>query len=266
LTSRSDAVLLSILKRDRLFIGSALAIIIVAAWAYIVWLALAMRNAQPTMTGIMMPGGTAWSPAHGFFVFTMWTVMMIGMMTPSVAPMIALYSQVARQAHTLGKVFPPASWFTAGYLIAWTLFAAFATAAQYGLERAALLSPMMESTGRYFAGAVLLIAGAYQITPVKNACLVQCRAPLRFIQKHGGFKAGIGGSLRLGLLHGTYCVGCCWALMMLLFAGGVMNVLWISALAIVILAEKVLPGGAWIARGAGVAAVAAGAWLLTGPA
>ena len=92
---------------------------------------------------------------------------------------------------------------------------------------------MMVGTSRYFAGALLLVAGIYQLTPMENACLVQCRAPLRFIQNHGGFRPGIGGSLRLGMLHGVYCIGCCWALMALLFVGGVMNVLWIAAIAIV---------------------------------
>lgn len=270
MTAERDTALLSILTRDRLFVGAALLFITVAAWSFVLWLVLTMPSGLPDTAGMsmtrraMMPGFTPWTPTHGLFVFAMWAVMMIGMMTPSAAPMVLLYAQVARQARTLGRAFPPAAWFAGGYLLAWTFFAAVATGAQYGLERAALLSPMMVSTSRYFAGAVLLFVGTYQLTPLKNACLVQCRAPLRFIQNHGGFRPGIGGSLRLGVLHGFYCIGCCWALMALLFVGGVMNVLWIAAIAIVVLAEKLLPGGPWLARLAGMAAVIAGAWMLTG--
>ena len=258
MTAATDTALLNVLKRDRLVVGAALALITAAAWAYLTWLAQATR--MPGMA--MMPGFMPWTPAHGLFVFVMWVVMMVGMMTPSAAPMVLLYAQVARQARTLGKPFAPAGWFAGGYLLAWTAFAAIATLAQYGFERAALLSPMMESTSRYFAGAILLVAGMYQLTPVKNACLVQCRAPLRFIQDRGGFRPGIGGSARLGFLHGLYCIGCCWALMALLFAGGVMNVLWIAAIAIVVLAERLLPGSTWHARLVGIAAIAGGAWLL----
>ncbi len=118
----------------------------------------------------------------------MWAVMMIGMMTPSAAPMVLLYAQVARQALTLGRVFAPAGWFAGGYFIAWTGFAALAALAQYALEHAALLSPMMVSTSGVFGAAVLVVTGVYQLTPLKYACLYHCRAPLRFVQQHGGFK------------------------------------------------------------------------------
>lgn len=267
MTAEIDSAFANLLKRDRLVVGAALLLITAAAWTYVIWLARAMNDLNP-MAGMDMPGMsmapafTPWSPARGLFLFIMWTEMMVGMMTPSVAPMVLLYAQVARQARTLGTAFAPAAWFAAGYFLAWTLFAALATLAQFGFDRAALLSPMMVSSSRYLAAGLLLAAGVYQLTPLKNACLVQCRAPLRFIQDHGGFKPGVGGSLRLGLVHGLFCVGCCWALMALLFVGGVMNVLWIAALAIVVLAEKLLPGGPWLARFAGVAAIAAGGWML----
>ena len=266
MTAASGTAFATLLKRDRLLVAAALAVITLAAWSYLISLAQGMRGGEADMHGMtgmaMMPQFVPWTAAHMLFVFVMWAVMMIGMMVPSAAPMILLYAQVARQARTLGRVFAPTGWFAIGYLVSWTLFAALATAAQYGLERVALLSPMMIGTSRYLGAGVFLFAGAYQLMPLKNACLVQCRSPLHFIQQHGGFKAGIAGSLRLGVQHGLYCIGCCWALMTLLFVGGVMNVLWIAAIAIVVLVEKLLPGGTSFARLTGAAAIVTGAWMM----
>lgn len=260
-----ETALTAALRRDRLVVGSALALLSVIAWLYLVWLARALRGPADEMGGMAMSPGHLWSAgfspwtvSHAAIVFAMWAVMMVGMMTPSASPMVLLYAQVARQARTLGRVFAPAGWFAAGYLLAWTGFAALAALAQYGLERAAVLSPMAQVGSHYAGGAILVAAGLYQLAPLKHACLAHCRAPLRFVQQHGGFRPDAGGSLRLGFLHGLYCVGCCWALMTLLFVGGVMNPLWIAVIAIVVLGEKVLPGGAILARLAGLAAIAAG--------
>jgi predicted metal-binding membrane protein len=263
----ADAALAAILKRDHRVVGSALALVALSAWVYVVWLSRSMPSADSGMAGmdmgaIMAPGFSSWTPAHGFFLFVMWAVMMTGMMTPSATPMVLLYTQVARQARTLGRVFAPAAWFAGGYLLAWTAFAALAASGQYWLERVALLSPMMAATSRHFGGAVLVAAGLYQFTPTKHGCLSRCRAPLRFVQEHGGFRPDAWGSLRLGVLHGLFCVGCCWALMALLFVGGVMNLLWIAAIAAFVLGEKVLPGGVLLARVAGASALAAGVWML----
>jgi predicted metal-binding membrane protein len=123
---------------------------------------------------------------------------------------------------------------------------------------------MMASASHHLGGALLIAAGVYQWLPIKEACLAQCRAPLSFVQRHGGFQASARGSVRLGLQHGLYCIGCCWALMALLFVGGVMNLLWIAILMLVVLAEKVLPGGRMLARIGGLVAIAAGAWMLSG--
>lgn len=269
MTATAGATLLSVLKRDRLIVGAALALITIAAWAYVLWLATAVRTpampSMPAMRGMdMAPAFAPWTLAHAFWAFAMWAIMMVGMMTPSAAPMVLIYTQVSRQAGTLGRVFAPAGWFAGGYLIAWIPFAAIAVLAQYALERAALLSPMMVSSSHRFGGAVLIAAGLYQLTPLKYACLAQCRSPLAFVQRHGGFRADAAGSLHLGLLHGFYCIGCCWALMALLFVGGVMNVLWIAALAILVLGERVLPSGTVLARIAGMAAVAGGVWMMVG--
>lgn len=259
--------LAAVLGRERAIVGFALVVIVALAWAYMMWLAAGLN--APAMSGMDMSGGLAmapqfapWTAAHGLFIFAMWSAMMIGMMTPSAAPMILIYTQVARQATTLGRTFASTGWFAAGYLAAWTAFAAIATAAEYALERAALLSPAMMGTSRTFGGAVLIAAGLYQFTPLKSACLAHCRAPLAFVQQHGGFPSTALGSLRLGALHGLYCIGCCWALMLLLFVVGVMNVLWIAGLMAFVLAEKVMPAGRVLSLVAGAAAIAAGAWIL----
>jgi len=273
----NDGTLNAILTRERVVVAAALAAITLLAWAYVLWLAAHMNTLMPApamdmsgmgdmpgmdMSAMMQPAFVAWTLPHFLFMFGMWAVMMVGMMTPSAAPMILIYAQVAHQAATLGKSFVSSAWFASGYLLAWTAFALLATLAQWGLERAALLSPMMASSSHIFGGVVLIAAGLFQWTPVKQACLAHCRAPLSFVQQHGGFKPDISGALRLGALHGAYCVGCCWALMALLFVGGVMNVLWIAGLMIFVLAEKIIPGARYFSRIAGLIAIAAGAWML----
>lgn len=209
-----------------------------------------------------MPAGAPWQPIEFAYVFAMWAVMMIGMMTPSVAPMILIYARVGKQADMSGQPFAASAWFAAGYLVAWTAFSLAATFAQWALQRAALLTPMMESASNVLGGVVLIAAGVYQWTPVKEACLSYCQAPLTFIMRHGGFRREATGALTLGFRHGLYCIGCCWAFMLLLFVGGVMNLLWIAALAMLVLFEKTVPFGKSVSRVAGVAFIAMGAWLL----
>jgi len=212
--------------------------------------------------GSMAPALQPWTLAHGLFLFAMWAVMMVGMMTPSVAPMVLVYQRVAQHANARGYNFAPVGWFFCGYLAAWVVFAALATLAQWGLESVAVLSPMMKSSSDVFAGAVLLVAGIWQWLPFKDACLSRCRAPLAFVQQHGGFQESFDGSLRLGFVHGMYCIGCCWALMALLFVGGVMNILWIATLMILVLLEKIVSGVRWLTRIAGLAFIVSGLWLI----
>ena len=161
-----------------------------------------------------------------------------------------------------GKPFAASGWFVAGYLLSWTGFSLTATTAQWGLEQAALLAPMTMAADHLLGAILLILAGLYQWTPLKGACLTQCQAPLVFIQCHGGFRREPAGSVRLGARHGLYCIGCCWALMALLFVGGVMNVLWIAAIAIFVLLEKVTPSGRVLSRVVGAAAIGAGVWML----
>jgi predicted metal-binding membrane protein len=249
----------------------ALSVIAALSWLYLLWLAADMERGGVDMTGfrmipagigLMMPATAPWKGVEFVWVIAMWAVMMFGMMIPSAAPMILIYARVGRQAAAQDKPFAATGWFAAGYLLVWTLFALAATSAQWALARAALLNSMMEGTSNLFGGIVLIAAGLYQWTPLKDACLLQCQAPLHFIQRHGGFRRHAASSLALGARHGAYCVGCCWALMALLFVGGVMNVLWIATLAILVLAEKVIPAGRLISRISGAGFIAGGAWLL----
>ena len=267
----SGGSLEAVLRRDRVIVIAALAIITVLAWADLVWLANDMWMGGMDMTGFrmipagrgwMMPASEPWQPIEFGYVFAMWAVMMIGMMTPSAAPMILIYARVGRRAAIAGKPFAASAWFAAGYLLAWTAFSLAAISVQWALQRAALLTPMMESASNILGGIVLIAAGLYQWTPLKDACLSYCQAPLTFIMRHGGFRCEATGALTLGFRHGLYCIGCCWALMTLLFVGGVMNFFWIAALAVLVLFEKVVPFGRLVARLAGLALIAAGVWLL----
>ena len=193
-------------------------------------------------------------------LLAMWWVMMVGMMLPSVAPMILTFASINRNRRNRGEPYAPAALFTAGYLLAWGGFSVAATLAQWALERAALLSPMdMTTDSRLLGGVLFLAAGLYQFTPVKLACLRVCRSPIDFVVNH--WRDGLVGALRMGLTHGLYCLGCCWILMLLLFVGGVMNLLWVAALGGAVLAEKLTPGP-WIGRIGGGLMMAYGVWLL----
>ena len=266
----SDAAFEVVLRRDRAVVIVALATITVAAWGYILWLAADMDTSAAGMSGFrMIPAGVglmapALAPWHWFefvLVLVMWIAMMVGMMTPSAAPMILIYARVGRSGATQGTALAAVGWFVAGYLLVWSGFSVAATAAQWALERTAVLdSGMAGSSG---LGAIVLIAaGAYQWTSLKERCLKNCQAPLAFIHRQGGFRRDARGALLLGVKHGAYCLGCCWMLMALLFAGGVMNVLWIAAIAIFVLAEKVTPSRWLISRISGLGFLASGAWLL----
>jgi predicted metal-binding membrane protein len=267
----TDTALETVLRRDRLIVAGALGVTAALAWIYLLWLAADMDMGGMDMTGfrmipagmgIMAPANAPWKPIEFAFVFAMWAVMMVGMMAPSAAPMILMYARVARQALAAGKPFAATGWFAGSYFLAWTGFAFMATLVQWLLDRAALLSPEMASASNLLGGIVLIAAGIYQWTPLKHACLTQCQSPLQFLMRHGGFRSDLPGCLLLGLQHGAYCIGCCWILMALLFVGGVMNVLWIALIALLVLLEKLTSIGSPIARAAGIAFTAAGAWLL----
>ncbi len=202
----------------------------------------------------------AWTTIDFGLMFAMWTIMMVGMMLPSAGPTTLVYAAVARKAAREGTPIAPTAAFVAGYLAMWTLFSLGATFAQWGLEAAALLSPMMVSRSPGLGATLLVGAGLYQLTPFKNACLAHCRSPAHFIAEH--WRPGTSGALRMGLEHGGYCLGCCWVLMGLLFFGGVMNLLWIAGIALFVLLEKMVPFGAGGGRVAGAGMILAGGVVL----
>jgi predicted metal-binding membrane protein len=257
----SGDALETVLKRDRAVVVTAVLVLTALAWIYVLWTAASMSagTSAPSMPGMDMPGmSMGWTIGGFAFTLAMWVVMMIGMMTPSAAPMILLYAQVGRRARADGRPFAPTGWFAGGYLLSWSGFAVAASLAQLTLAQLALITPMLTAANHIFAGLVLVAAGLYQWTPMKDSCLSQCQAPLSFLQRHGGFQRDPRGSLQLGLKHGLACIGCCWALMMLLFVGGVMNLLWIAALSILVLLEKLLFLGRFLPRFVGLVLVAVG--------
>jgi predicted metal-binding membrane protein len=200
-----------------------------------------------SMAGMRGTGLPGWP-----VIATMWAAMMVAMMLPSAAPAILLYARTHR--HSLGAdPPPPTAAFLVGYLACWTGVALIAAALQLAIGR-------MEIGSRGGAAGLLIAAGLYQLSPLKDACLTRCRSPAQFLSRH--YRPGALGAFRLGLLHGSYCTGCCWLLMALLFVGGVMNLAWIAALTLLVAAEKLLPGGEWIARIAGIALIGWGAYLI----
>ena len=201
-----------------------------------------------------------WTVGYAVVIFFMWWVMMFGMMLPSAAPLLLLFARMMRKEKKKGAPYVPTGVFALGYVVMWAAFSAIATGAQWGLEASGLLSGIMVGTSAVLAAALLIAAGVWQLTPLKNACLRHCRSPIGFLSAH--WRPGRTGAFRMGLVHGAFCLGCCWFLMALLFYGGVMNLYWIIGLALYILIEKLLPAGVRIGQLTGVALIAWGAVLL----
>jgi predicted metal-binding membrane protein len=244
-----------LLRRGRLWILAGLVAACLMCWAWIVPMALDMYGP--------MHGASLWMMADtpllrfGALLFAMWVVMMAGMMLPSAAPTLLLFAMVVRShdtAHAPGRVYS----FLGGYLLVWTAFSLAATLLQLLLGALLYLSPMMQLRGQALSGALVLVAGAYQLTPIKRSCLATCRAPAAFLARY--YRPG--NSFGLGVRHGGYCVGCCWALMLLLFVAGVMNLAAIAAIAVFVLLEKVMPLGAQGGRLSGLLLIVCGALLL----
>jgi predicted metal-binding membrane protein len=251
------------------FVG--LVFLVFWAWVYLYYLNAQMSgsgagkasthpNEAMAISGMMKLA--PWTSIEALSMFVMWAVMMVGMMVPSATPVILLYARILRKNTEEADPLVPTGAFFAGYLLVWIVFSAAATVMQYGLERVALLSPMMVTTSPVFGGVVLLGAAVYQWTPHKDACLRRCRSPVWFLSTH--WHAGTNGALRMGLAHGAYCLGCCWTLMLLLFVGGVMNLLCIAAITIFVLIEKVVPRGHDIGRWGAVLMGLVGTFLIFG--
>ena len=279
-----------VLKRDRLVVLASLVAIALIAWLYLFQLAadMAAMDTAPApatssndmaempgmdMSGMDMPGmkmegrqsasaaETSSSVIATFgFLAAMWMVMMVGMMLPSAASTILLFAALERKRQQLGP-YGRTALFVSGYFLTWFAFSVVAAAAQAALSSAGLMSMDMTVTSAVAGGAVFILAGLYEFSPLKNRCLSHCRSPLEWIAHHQ--RPGSLGALRMGMSHGLFCVGCCWMLMLLLFVGGVMNLLWVAAIAGVVLVEKLLPGGPIAARIAGGALVVFGVYLMS---
>jgi predicted metal-binding membrane protein len=270
MTAPDATVLEAVLRRDRAVVIATLVAVIGVAW---IWLLLgAGTGTSPVaMTVDWGPAGMApmlmepavWSLGYAGLMFAMWWAMMAAMMLPSAAPVLLLFATVNRRQRASRRPFIPTGIFAAGYLVAWGGFSALATGLQWKLEQRGLLSPMMVTTSYWLGGTVLLAAGVWQLTPIKRICLRHCRSPMGFLVH--SWRPGRLGAFSMGLEHGSYCLGCCWFLMGLLFFGGVMNLFWIGGLAGFILLEKIVPMGSWIGRIVGIGVAAWGVVLLATP-
>ncbi len=258
----------AVLRRDRLVAISGLSLVVVVSWIYVLtgagmgMTAIEMTDmsmSDMARSAVMQPA--AWNAGYAALMFFMWWVMMVAMMLPSASPMVLLFAVVNRKQKDQGNPFVPTGVFAGGYLIAWGAFSAVSTELQWGFEQIGVLSSMMVSTSALFGGAMLVAAGAYQLTPLKHACLKHCRSPMQFVSRH--WRPGSGGALRMGLQHGSYCMACCWFLMGLLFVGGVMNLYWIAGLTLFVLLEKTIPVGHWLGSLTGVGLLLWGVWVLS---
>jgi predicted metal-binding membrane protein len=276
MTMPIDATLEAVIRRDRVVVLTALFAVITLSWAYLL-AGAGMDMSAFEMTGMsqagmatgIFEGGMAgmammtpadWTAGYAVLMFFMWWAMGLAMMLPSAAPMILLFAAVNRRQRDAGHPYVATVVFTFGYLAVWAGFSLVAVILQWGFERTGILSPMLAAANAIFGGSLLLAAGVYQLTPIKHACLRHCRSPLAFLATH--WRQGARGALRMGLLHGTFCVGCCWFLMGLMFFGGVMNLYWVAGLALFVLFEKTVPAGHWLGYAAGVVLLVWGAAML----
>ncbi len=242
------------LPRERTLILAALLVLSVAAWAVLIWQAVATdaeMALRPTM-GMDAP-----------LFLAIWVAMMVAIMFPTAAPMVLMFARIHRGKQQQGKPFVPTWVFVSAYLVVWTLLGVLAYVAAVGAERLADRSMwLMDNAGR-LGGVILLVAGVYQLSPLKYRCLAQCRSPLGFIMT--SWREGYGGAVRMGLAHGVYCAGCCWLLFVILFPLGMLNVAALAAITALIFAEKSLPIGRRLSLVAGVALMAYGVMAILLP-
>ena len=245
-------LMLRLPQSDRVTIIISLAGVTLLAWSYLV----VMSSNMPSDDLMFNMQIQEWSAGYFLTMFLMWSIMMIGMMIPSVTPTVLIYAAVARKSENQGANVTSTSAFVSGYVAIWIVFSLIATIFQLALDRAALLSPMMVTNSVSLGATLLIAAGIYQLLPIKDSCLRQCRSPVDFIATH--WQAGTIGALKMGLSHGIFCLGCCWVLMSLLFLGGVMNILWIAIITLFILLEKILPHGDADGRAVGIIMIVTG--------
>jgi len=254
-----DRLIEGALRRDRAVLAASLLVLAALAWVYL-WLEADAMDRMMAGERAMAMLPTAANAGTLILAFLMWAVMMVGMMVPGAAPMILLYAAMVRKNGERGTLLPAVWIFAGGYLLVWTAFSLGATALQVLFEELRVASSMMVATSKWLSGAILLAAGLYQWSPAKEVCLAKCQSPIHFITGH--WRPGRLGALRMGIAHGLYCLGCCWALMLLLFVGGVMNLLWVALVAAFVLVEKLMPYGRLTGRIAGLGLAAAGLYVL----
>jgi predicted metal-binding membrane protein len=247
------------LKQERLVIYASMLAIILLAWVYLVTISKGMGVANMGM-GNTMPTMQTWKLSDILLTFVMWSVMMVAMMIPSAAPVVTTYTRLAKQQDLSKTSLSSTGFFLLGYIAIWTGFSLAMTGAQWILHTSALLSPQLSSASPILGGVLLVVAGIYQVTPLKETCLTHCRTPLGYLLS--SWRDGSYGAFQMGARHGIYCLGCCWMIMALLFVGGVMNLLWVAILAFYILIEKVTPAGNWINRVTGIVSIGFGIWIL----
>lgn len=245
-------------------VGAGLLIATVLCWTWIVPMARDMYGDMRGASAWMMRSGP-WDVAHAAMMFAMWLAMMVGMMLPSAVPAALVYLAAVRNGPTPHHAVARTYAFAGGYLLAWALFSAIATALQWAASSLGALTPMMQASHASITAVLMIAAGLYQWTPWKQACLTRCRSPMSWLPRH--WKPGAWGALRMGGAYGLYCLGCCALLMLLLFAGGVMSLACIGAITILVLVEKLAPFGRASGRAAGLLLITGGCALwLTHPA
>lgn len=226
-----------------------------SGWAALLW---STSHTDAPLVRLMMPMNSGWTPSEAVMVWIMWSVMMAAMMLPSAVPVISVHRRIASRRSDGGA--NSSLWFVTAYLLVWALFSMAAAALQWAFQLWAALSPMLVLTNGKVGAAVLIVAGAYQFSPLKDSCLNTCRTPVGFFLTN--WASGRTGAFRMGFKHGVICVGCCWALMAILFVLGVMNLLAILLVATLVAFEKLLPQGRILSRPLGVALIGWGLFQL----
>jgi predicted metal-binding membrane protein len=243
--------------RERRNAIAALAALSVIGWALILW---SVTNMSSPLVALMMPMDTNWDFSEIIAVWLMWAVMMGAMMLPSAVPMLVTYQRVASKLAP--QIHGSHRWFLAAYLLTWALFSVVTSLLQWGFQHADVLSHMLKLHGSLVGGCILIAAGAFQLTPLKSACLQKCRTPMGFLLTD--WRPGHLGAFQMGLKHGQYCIGCCWALMMILFVSGVMSLTTIAVLSLIVAVEKIAPKGELFSKFGGVLLLAWGIWWFSG--
>lgn len=249
-----------ILKRDRYIIISSMAVMSLLAWFYMVYLYKQMEQMNMDSLFFAMPMTAHWTGTDFALMFLMWVVMMIAMMTPSVAPLILIFARVNRQRQQQQSPYIKTAYLLTGYFLVWAGFSFIATFLQWTLQQVSMLNPEMVTTSKVLSSLILITAGIFQFSSLKNKCLKYCRSPLEFI--YHNWKEGKNGAIKMGIENGIYCVGCCWILMTLLFVTGIMNILWVALIAIFVLIEKIASNPKWISSISGIILIAYGGVLL----